>query len=89
MEMINPSPDRFMITERLQKLQNDICKGLEMEDGKASFQEDRWERLGGGGGRSRIIRNGNVIEKGGVNFSSVFGDAPTFLNVYSQRLFGS
>ncbi len=57
-------------------LQDNICNGLEAVDGKAKFQEDRWERPGGGGGRSRVILNGNVFEKGGVNFSHVHGDMP-------------
>lgn len=54
-------------------LQNDICRDLELIDGKAKFQEDLWERPGGGGGRTRVIKGGNVIEKGGVNFSLVEG----------------
>ncbi|MCL4118848.1 UNVERIFIED_CONTAM: hypothetical protein GTU68_019781 [Idotea baltica] len=57
-------------------LQDEICQGLETEDGKASFHEDLWEREGGGGGRTRVIQNGNVIEKGGVNFSAVTGQLP-------------
>ncbi|MEM6261680.1 MAG: oxygen-dependent coproporphyrinogen oxidase [Bacteroidota bacterium] len=57
-------------------LQDRICAGLEEEDGKASFEEDKWERPGGGGGRSRVIANGKVFEKGGVNFSHVFGEMP-------------
>jgi coproporphyrinogen III oxidase len=58
-----------------QGLQDNICEQLERADGKAHFQEDKWERAGGGGGRSRIIQAGNVLEKGGVNFSAVFGEA--------------
>jgi coproporphyrinogen III oxidase len=55
-------------------LQNSICKGLEEEDGKTVFISDKWERAGGGGGDTRIITNGNTIEKGGVNTSVVHGD---------------
>ena len=54
-------------------LQDKITKELESIDGKAKFNEDLWERSEGGGGRSRIIENGNVIEKGGVNISAVDG----------------
>ncbi|MFT3979034.1 MAG: oxygen-dependent coproporphyrinogen oxidase [Ferruginibacter sp.] len=54
-------------------LQDDICAALEASDGKAKFVEDRWEREGGGGGRTRVISGGNVFEKGGVNTSVVFG----------------
>jgi len=58
----------------LKGLQDSICHALEQEDGGTKFIEDSWEREGGGGGRTRVIANGNVIEKGGVNFSHVFGD---------------
>lgn len=55
-------------------LQNHICSALEQCDGKAKFFEDKWERPGGGGGKTRVIANGNVFEKGGVNTSVVFGN---------------
>lgn len=58
----------------IHQLQNDICHALEKSDGKAKFIEDAWERPEGGGGRTRIIANGNVIEKGGVNTSVVYGE---------------
>jgi len=56
-------------------LQNDICLALEQADGKARFREDEWERAEGkgGGGKTRIIQNGNIFEKGGVNTSVVYG----------------
>ena len=57
-------------------LQDNICAALEKIDGKATFQEDAWQRDGGGGGKSRIIRGGNVFEKGGVNTSVVHGQLP-------------
>lgn len=59
--------------EHVHLLQNDICSAIEMEDGKARFEEDLWERQEGGGGKTRIITNGNVFEKGGVNTSIVYG----------------
>ncbi len=55
-------------------MQDRICAALEKCDGKATFIEDEWEREEGGGGKTRIIANGNVFEKGGVNTSVVFGD---------------
>jgi len=55
-------------------MQNNICAALEAADGKATFIEDNWERAEGGGGKTRVIANGNVFEKGGVNTSIVFGD---------------
>ncbi|WP_299583823.1 oxygen-dependent coproporphyrinogen oxidase [uncultured Microbulbifer sp.] len=54
-------------------LQDRICNALGGEDGRA-FHEDTWERPGGGGGRTRVLEEGNLIEKGGVNFSHVYGD---------------
>ncbi|MEJ6734565.1 MAG: oxygen-dependent coproporphyrinogen oxidase [Flavobacteriales bacterium] len=58
------------------KLQDKICQELENIDAKAKFKEDKWEREEGGGGKTRIIRNGNLIEKGGVNTSVVYGELP-------------
>lgn len=60
----------------IKNLQDTICKTLEIIDGKAKFQEDLWDRPEGGGGRTRVIENGNVFEKGGVNISSVHGKLP-------------
>ena len=54
-------------------LQNEICRELERLDGVARFREDLWQREGGGGGRTRVIEGGALFEKGGVNFSEVFG----------------
>ncbi len=67
--------DRKYIIDRFQKLQDQICQALEELDGSGKFREDAWDRPGGGGGRSRIIE-GQHIEKGGVNFSSVHGPMP-------------
>jgi len=55
-------------------LQNRICTALEGADGKSKFIEDAWQRPEGGGGKTRVIAHGNVIEKGGVNTSVVFGE---------------
>ncbi len=55
-------------------MQNTICQALEEEDETAHFQEDEWQRKGGGGGRTRVLRAGKVFEQAGVNFSHVFGD---------------
>lgn len=57
-------------------LQDTICSGLEALDGVATFAEDSWERPEGGGGRTRVIANGAVLEKGGVNTSEVWGALP-------------
>ncbi len=66
--------DRFVAY--IQRLQDEICAGLEQMDGSAVFREDRWERAEGGGGRTRVIADGSVFEKGGVNTSAVHGALP-------------
>lgn len=55
------------------QLQDSICKALEIADGEAKFKEDIWDRPEGGGGKTRVISNGKVFEKGGVNTSVVEG----------------
>jgi coproporphyrinogen III oxidase len=75
---------RQAFSEFILQLQNNICSGLEKCDGGASFIEDRWERPEGGGGISRVISNGNVFEKGGVNTSAVHGKLPAAM----QQAFG-
>jgi coproporphyrinogen III oxidase len=62
-------------------LQNRICASLEQADGRAKFMEDAWERKEGGGGKTRVIANGNVFEKGGVNTSLVFGEVSNAMKV--------
>ncbi|GAB3110972.1 oxygen-dependent coproporphyrinogen oxidase [Aestuariicella hydrocarbonica] len=66
-------PDKEAVKQYLLSLQDSICRQLEAEDGEGRFVEDSWEREGGGGGRSRVLVDGAVIEKGGVNFSHVHG----------------
>lgn len=60
-------------TDYIHDLQNRICSALEREDGTAVFKEDLWQRVEGGGGKTRVIANGAVFEKGGVNTSVVYG----------------
>ncbi len=62
------------ITAYFRDLQDRICRALEEADGTGSFAEDHWERPGGGGGRSRVLEEGAVFEKGGVGFSAVWGE---------------
>ncbi len=57
-------------------LQDRICVALEKCDGQATFHQDNWQREGGGGGRTRVMTNGAIFEKAGVNFSTVFGEMP-------------
>jgi len=62
-----------VVKDYLLDLQDRICQALEQEDGKAKFHEDLWTRPEGGGGRTRVITDGALFEKGGVNFSHVYG----------------
>lgn len=66
----------------IRNLQNTITSKLEAIDSGASFAEDVWERTEGGGGHTRVIENGNVFEKGGVNRSEVFGELPKSMQQY-------
>jgi coproporphyrinogen III oxidase len=68
------SPHLDAVEQYLKQLQDDICRQIEAEDGQGKFVEDSWERPGGGGGRTRVMNDGAVIEKGGVNFSMIHGD---------------
>ncbi len=68
---MQPIKDRFI--SFIQQLQNDICNALEQCDGNAMFKTDKWQREDGGDGTTRIIANGAVFEKGGVNTSVVYG----------------
>lgn len=68
----------------IRDLQNTICAGLEGVDGKAKFITDEWQRPEGGGGITRVISDGNVFEKCGVNTSMVFGTLPEAM----QQSFG-
>ncbi|HTL50695.1 MAG TPA: oxygen-dependent coproporphyrinogen oxidase [Steroidobacteraceae bacterium] len=65
--------DRVAVRAWLAGLQESLAAALESADGAARFSRDRWERPGGGGGESRVIRDGALIEQGGVNFSEVTG----------------
>ncbi len=65
--------NKEFISNEMRKLQTRICESLELIDGTSKFIEDEWIREEGGGGRTKIIRNGNLIEKGGVAFSAVHG----------------
>jgi coproporphyrinogen III oxidase len=64
------------ISHWFKQLQQDICGQLEEADGSGKFITDPWQRTGGGGGLTRIMSGGNIIEKGGVNFSEVWGKTP-------------
>ena len=56
-------------------LQERICDDLMVLDSDLALKEDQWEREAGGGGRSRVMRQGKIFEQGGINFSHVYGDS--------------
>ncbi len=62
------------VVHYLKGLHDRLCAGIEAADGTAHFREDSWDRPEGGGGRSRVLENGTVFEKAGINFSEVHGD---------------
>ena len=79
-----PKNSRERTKNLLLKLQDQICEGLETSDGKGKFTEESWQREEGGGGRSRVLKNGSIFEQAGVNFSEVHGkELP--LSIISQR----
>src|SRR5262245_9693589 len=70
---MSPESIRSRAAAYFQELQDRICAALEELDGRERFREDRWQRPGGGGGRTRVLQEGGVFEKAGVNFSNVAG----------------
>ena len=68
-----PADSQKRVSQFMKQLQDEICAGLEELDGSGKFREDSWEREEGGGGRSRILTEGALLEQGGVNFSEVWG----------------
>jgi coproporphyrinogen III oxidase len=68
--------DKETIAADYKAIQGNIVDALTQLDGGALFEEENWERPGGGGGRSKVLLNGALIEKGGVNFSAVHGKLP-------------
>lgn len=95
MEKILVEPSVSEIKNFLLNLQQRICHFLEMEDGGATFRDDVWTYKDGGGGNSRILEAGNIIEKAGVNFSHIIGNQlpraatdkrPELLNTKFQAL---
>ena len=67
--------DRVAVRAWLAALQDELVAAIERADGVAKFGRDRWERPAGGGGESRVLKDGALIEQGGVNFSEVSGSS--------------
>jgi len=84
---------RELVQQGFKKLQIDIISALELSDGKGQFGMEIWERPGGGGGITRLITGGNIIEKGGVNFSAVHGETPDAIksafSIGAEKFFAS
>ncbi len=66
--------DMSIVKPVMEALQDHICDALQQVEPRARFEEDRWTKASGGGGRSRVLSGGQVFEKGGVNFSHVLGE---------------
>tara|TARA_B100000214_G_C23968674_1_gene628989 strand:+ start:1318 stop:2361 length:1044 start_codon:yes stop_codon:yes gene_type:complete len=77
-----PVNSRELAKDLVISLQDEICNGLETLDEEGRFEEESWERPEGGGGRSRVMKNGNIFEQAGVNFSEVQGKElpPSIIN---------
>ena len=89
MAQIQPHDHLTTVQQFLQQLQDNICKSLELADGKALFVEDAWQREEGGGGRSRVLTGGAVFEQAGVNYSHVFGaNMPASATAHRPELAG-
>jgi len=71
---VSTAPDIDAVRAYLRDLQDRICAELAAEDGGQGFRDDAWDRPEGGGGRTRVLENGTVFEKAGVNFSEVSGE---------------
>jgi coproporphyrinogen III oxidase len=83
-------PDVEAVKQYLLGLQENICKRLAAADGEGRFEADAWDRPEGGGGKSRVINNGGVFEKGGVNFSHVMGETmPASATAHRPHLAGA
>ncbi|MFT4610488.1 MAG: coproporphyrinogen III oxidase, partial [Cellvibrionaceae bacterium] len=82
-------PSKHAVKKYLLSLQDSICKGLEIVESNKKFIEDSWVRAEGGGGRSRVLVDGDIIEKGGVNFSHVYGSKmPASATAHRPELVG-
>ncbi|MEM9051103.1 MAG: oxygen-dependent coproporphyrinogen oxidase [Bacteroidota bacterium] len=71
---MSSAPDRVEIEKSYREIQSFICEKIQSCDGKGTFIKDEWNRQGGGGGLTRVMSEGNVLEKAGVNFSAVEGE---------------
>ncbi|MGB3494329.1 MAG: oxygen-dependent coproporphyrinogen oxidase [Elainellaceae cyanobacterium] len=72
--MTPPADSQTRVSAFMKRIQDSICQKLEELDDGHQFLQDSWERPEGGGGRSRVIKQGNLLEQGGVNFSEIWGD---------------
>lgn len=81
--------DKAAVKAFLLDLQDRICQAVERQDSQAQFEQDEWQRELGGGGRSRVMRDGLVFEQAGVNFSHVYGtEMPASATAHRPELAG-
>lgn len=82
--------DFHRVRDYLTGLQDRICQAIEAADGQATFQEDAWQRAEGGGGRTRVLREGAVFEQAGIGFSDVCGSKlPPSASAHRPELAGA
>lgn len=83
--------DQLLAVESyLRGLQDRLCAGLAGADGEGEFREDLWQRPEGGGGRSRVLKEGRVFEQAGVGFSDVSGSSlPASATAHRPELAGA
>ena len=85
----NNTPDIALVRDYLMGLQDRICTALQAFEPETSFLEDTWAREKGGGGRSRVLEDGTVFEKAGINFSHVYGgELPASATAHRPELAG-
>ena len=85
--MMTAPPDAAAVKNYLLALQDRLTEALQREDGGSGFDEEAWQRPGGGGGRTRVIQGGDLFEQGGINFSHIFGaDLPASATVRRPEL---
>ena len=81
--------DKSAVKAFLLDLQDRICQALEQQETTVAFEQDQWQREEGGGGRSRVLRNGEIFEQAGVNFSHVYGaEMPASATAHRPELAG-
>jgi coproporphyrinogen III oxidase len=83
-----PTNSKEQVSKFMQDFQDRVCAGIEALDREGKFKQDQWQREEGGGGRSRVMAEGTIFEKGGVNFSEIYGSQlpPSILKQHPEAV---